>query len=281
MVVPCDITVVVATRNRRVQLLSTLARHEASVIVVDNASTDGTSQAVRHAYPAIKVIDMPVNAGAAARNVGVRYAGSRYVAFADDDSYWAAGALRRAVQLLDASPRTGLLTARVLVGEEARIDPTSVAMRDAPLGLDADLPGPSVLGFLGCAAIVRRDAFWSVGGFNERLGIYGEEQLLAWDLAAAGWGLVYIDDLVVCHHPLPAGRSPVARQVQQERNGLLTALLRRRPAAIGRRCGSLIRTDTGRRALVRALRELPWVLRARRANQAWLETRIEMLEGDA
>lgn len=151
-------------------------------------------------------------------------------------------------------------------------------MRRAPLGSDVHLPGPSVLGFLGCAAVVRRDAFLAVGGFSDRLGGYGEEQLLAWDLAAAGWGLSYVDELVVHHHPRQAGRVVAARRVQQERNGLLISLLRRHPAAVFKRCASTLLTGHGRRALLLALRELPWAVRARRRNPSWLEIRIRALE---
>jgi hypothetical protein len=51
-----------------------------------------------------------------------------------------------------------------------------------------DLPGPPVLGFIACGGIVRRAAFLEVGGFNSRLGVGGEEELLAVDLTARGWG---------------------------------------------------------------------------------------------
>ncbi|MCQ0011791.1 glycosyltransferase family 2 protein [Actinomadura madurae] len=204
-----DVTVVVATRDRAGELRRSLRRHTAPVIVADNASTDGTP-AVAEAAGAT-VLRLPRNRGAAARNAGAEHASTRYVAFADDDSWWAPGALERAVEILDAHPRTALLAARVLVGEEERPEPVSEEMARAPLGRPDGLPGPAVLGFLACSVVVRRDAFLDAGGFSDVLHFGGEEELLALDLAAAGWGLAYVPELVVHHHPSALGRDPAAR----------------------------------------------------------------------
>jgi GT2 family glycosyltransferase len=265
------ITAVVATRNRRDQLLETLRHHEAPVIVVDNASTDGSPDAVEAAYPHIHVVRLARNVGAAARNIGVRLATTPYVAFADDDSYWQPGCLRRAVELLEAYPTVGLLSGRVLVGAAAELDPVSAGMARAPLGTPAGLPGPAILGFLSCAAVVRRAAFLAVGGFAARLGVYGEEDLLAMDLATASWGLTYVQELTAHHMPSDMGRSAGGRIRQEQRNRLLTAWLRRPLDVAARQCADALRSPDGRAGLVAALRELPWVLRNRRQVPAPVE----------
>jgi glycosyltransferase involved in cell wall biosynthesis len=152
------VTVVVASQNRRDELLASLPRHEGPVILVDNGSTDGSPEAVRRHHPHVDVVALETNHGAPARTIGVQRASTPYVAFADDDSWWEPGALARAADLFDKHTRMGLLGGRVLVGPDERLDPVSAAMRDSPLGLDDDLPGPSVLGFLACGTIVRREA---------------------------------------------------------------------------------------------------------------------------
>jgi glycosyltransferase involved in cell wall biosynthesis len=144
------VTVVVATRNRWPDLEQSLPRHEAAVILVDNGSTDGTPERVRERFPHVEVVELPHNQGAVARNIGVRRASTPYVAFADDDSWWAPGALARAAGLFDEHPRLALLAARMLVGPAERPDPVCELMATSPLGRDPDLPGPSVLGFLAC-----------------------------------------------------------------------------------------------------------------------------------
>jgi len=272
------VTVVVASRNRRDQLLATLPRHEGPVVLVDNASTDRSADAVAAGLPDVDVVRLSRNIGAAARTVGVHRAGTPYVAFADDDSWWEPGSLSRAVALLDAHPRTALLAARVLVGDEARTDPVSEAMATAPLGTAAGAPGPAVLGFLACSVIIRRDAYLSVGGFAPLLHVYGEEALLALDLAAAGWRLAYADELVVHHHPSEAGRAPLARRQQEHRNALLTAVLRRRPAVVAATATRLLRTPDGRAALRASVPLLPAACVHRRRLPPPVEAAATVLE---
>jgi GT2 family glycosyltransferase len=272
-----EITVVVATRNRRERLMETLPRHAASVIVVDNGSDDGTPDAVEEAFPHVTVLRLGANRGAAARNSGVALAGTPFVAFADDDSYWAPGSLRTAAELLHAHPETALLTGQVLVGPEARVDPISAAMASAPLGAPPGGPGPHVLGFLACAAVVRRSAYVTAGGFAPELLVYGEEALLAMDLVAAGWQLAYTPALTVRHLPRPDGRDPVGRRRMEARNRLLTALLRRPPGEISRALAAAWRTD--RRSVRDAVRLVPWAVRNRRPVPPAVEQHLVQLAG--
>ena len=272
------VTVVVATRDRRRELLATLGRHRAPVIVVDNASRDGTPEAVRAAYPSVEVIRLRENRGAAARNVGAVRARTRYVAFADDDSYWEDGALGHAVDLLDVHPRTALVAATVLVGPEGRLDPVSVEQARGLLGTPDGAPGPSVLGFLSCSVVVRRDAFLAVGGFAPLLHVYGEEALLAMDLAAAGWHLSYAAELRVRHLPSGQGRDVRARRRREARNRVLTELLRRPLPHAGRTVWRTLGDADGRRGLVDAAAMLSAVLRGRRVVPARVEADLRLLE---
>lgn len=273
-----DVTVVVATRNRRDRLAETLPRHDAPVILVDNGSDDGGPDLVSSAFPQVDVVRLGENRGAAARNVGVERARTPYVAFADDDSFWTPGSLTRAAALLDTHPRVGLLTAKVLVGAERRLDPVSAEMATAPLGVPAGGCGPAVLGFLACAVVVRRDAFLAAGGFRPELHVYGEEALLAMDLAAAGWLLCYTPELTVRHLPSPAGRDNGARRRREARNSLLTAVLRRPPAVVARTAAASWRAD--RRAVTDVLRLLPWALRGRRRLPPEVESALVTLASE-
>ena len=277
--------VVIATRDRRLALHRTLDRlaalpEQPPVVVVDNGSHDGTPEAIRGAHPHVRVATLDRDVGAAARAIGVRALDTPLIAFTDDDSWWAPGALSRAAGLFDAHPRLGLIAAQILVGPEQRLDSTCVAMRESPLPREPDLPGPSVLGFVACGAIVRRAAFLSTGGFSSRMGFGGEEQLLALDLATAGWGLAYVEEVVAHHHPAP-GPGRASRTRTELRNALVTAWMRRRRLGAARTSAKLAacalrRGEVG--ALLHAARGLKGVGRERRPVPRPVERGIRTLE---
>ncbi len=280
------VTVVVVTRDRCQQLMNTLDRLAAlperpAVIVADNGSTDRTGEAVRSEFPGVRLIELGENRGLQGRNLGVEQATTPYVAFSDDDSWWADGALTRAADTFDAVSRLGLLAARILVGEDARLDPVSAAMSEGLLTSGADLPGPPVLGFVACGAVVRRTAFLEVGGFEPLLFFYGEEQLLALDLVAAGWELAYVDDVIAHHHPAPV-RDERRRHELEVRNAVLSAWMRRPLGSAlkitARALASGWSQPAARQGLRTALRNLPAALVRRQVVDRDLEHRVRLLE---
>lgn len=280
--VPSDVTVVVASRNRRDELLATIPRHEAPVVLVDNASTDGSADAVRAAFPEVTVLALDRNLGARGRTLGVARAGTPFVAFADDDSWWAPGALARAVGIMREHPRLAVLNARILVGPEERLDPVCAEMAGSPLGRAPDLPGPSLLGFVACGAMVRTEAFEAVGGFDPVVRFPGEEERVALDLAAAGWGIAYVDEVTVHHHPSPIRHAPGRRQVAVWRSRLLTALMRL-PASdvVGTVLDAVRSGRPGIEGAVRGLPDVPAALRSRRVIPPGLRADLRVLSGGA
>ncbi len=272
------VTVVVMTRDRWPDLQRSLPRHEAPVILVDNGSSDQTPRLVREHFPHVDVVELDGNRGSVARNIGVQRARTPYVAFADDDSWWAPDALQAAADVLDQHPRLAVLAGRMLVGPEARPDPICALMADSPLGRDPDLPGPSVLGFLACGAVVRRDAYLAAGGFDDVIFFMGEEERLCLDLAVLGWGMAYVDSVVAHHHPSPS-RNSVERQARAARNRLLTAVLRRPwPVVLTMTADDLRAGRAGRMAVRQALARLPRALRRRRVLPAEVEATRRLLD---
>ncbi|GAA3084887.1 glycosyl transferase [Streptosporangium carneum] len=271
-------TVVVVSRNRRHDLERSLPRHEGPVILLDNGSTDGSVEMARRRLSHVRTVDLGHNLGAPARNLGVRLAETPYVAFADDDSWWAEGALERAADVLDSHPRLAVLAGRVLVGPEQRPDPICAEMAACPLGAEPDLPGPSVLGFMACGAVVRREAYLAAGGFDDVVFFFGEEERLALDLAAAGWGLAYVEAVVAHHHPSPA-RDPQGRRALAARNAILTAAMRRPWPVVARTVSSAARGGSaGWRGIQAAVRRLPAALASRQALPPRVETARRSLE---
>lgn len=279
---------VVLTHNRSDELLRTVDRLRAlsaqpAIVVVDNASSDGTQEQVSRRFPDVRCLRLERNLGAAARNVGVRLCKRPYVALCDDDTWWEDGSLRAAADLLDAHPQLAVVTARVLIGPERRVDPTCLAMARSPIPAPPGLPGAALIGFLAGASMVRRSAFIAAGGFEPRFFLGGEEELLALDLVTAGWSLAYVDSLTVHHHP-SLHRDAAARRRLLLRNAMWTAWLRRPLSrALAHTAGLVWRTRrdaTARAALREALCGLPWTLRRRRVLPGSIEQALRLLEHD-
>jgi GT2 family glycosyltransferase len=277
-------TVVVMTRNRVRSLARTLARLEAlperpQVIVVDNGSDDGTPILLARRFQRVKAIVLRENAGPHARTLGVEAAHTRYVAFADDDSWWWPGALAVAERVFDEHPALGMLAARTLVGHERLDDPINDLMRRSPLERDSTLPGPSILGFLACAAIVRRSAFLEAGGFPESAMGF-EETPLALEMARHGWAAVYLDELIAEHHPLP-GPERASRRRSHIHNELVFAWRRRPFATASARTLSALRQGLRERAALGALldtaRQAPRLRRERNVVDENLESSLRRL----
>jgi GT2 family glycosyltransferase len=279
--------VVMITRNRP-EVITTLERlseipSQPPVVVVDNGSTDGTTDLITSRFPRVQLLRLPANRGAAARNAGVAALERPYIAFCDDDVWWEPGSLTTGADLLDAHDRLAVITAKILVGDEQVLDPTCQEMAASPLPREAGLPGVPIVGFLAGATLVRRQAFLEAGGFEPRFLIGGEEQLLAMQLIEAGWYLAYVEHLVAHHHP--SSRRGGDRQWMQRRNALWTTWMRRSPRRALEATLTLTReacTDpAARRALLAAGSGVVWALRRRQPLPRFLEDRLRMLENSA
>jgi GT2 family glycosyltransferase len=116
-----DVTVIVVAHGVRDEVVACLASVEehagpvvAEVVLVDNASRDGTAEAVASAFPRAEVVSLARNVGVAARNAGLRRARGRLRMFLDSDARLTAGALPELVAYLDAHPKVGLVGPKLL-----------------------------------------------------------------------------------------------------------------------------------------------------------------------
>lgn len=286
MTAPC-ISVVVLTHNRRDTLAHTLRQLTAlperpRVAVVDNGSTDGTCAMLARQFPEVACLSCSTNLGAAGRNLGAQWASTPYVAFCDDDCWWQAGALARACAMFDKNPEIGALTARILVGESEREDPTSTAMSHSPLP-SAGLPGRMILGVMAGATAFRTGAFLEAGGYDSRLFIGGEETLLSLRLAALGWALVYAPELVVHHHP-SAARDAQRRRAMLARNAVWSAwLCLPAPMAVAETLGVLpqLATQLEPSDWGDLLRGMRWVLQERQVVPRHIAAALRLVRAAA
>ncbi len=251
-------------------------------MVVDNASADGTARFVRTRFPDVTLIHSTRNLGASARTLGVAAARTPFVAFSDDDSWWAPDALTVAEQAMTDHPRLALVAGTTLVGPDDRPDPVTALLAGSPLDRTTDPRWPAVLGFLACSSVVRKDAYLQVGGFSPLLHFVAEETLLAYDLATEGWTLCYIDRVRAHHHPA-AERPPAEhRRALELRNTALVSWLRR-PLAVALTTPPGWRADAGTTTPPAARSDRPVAppaegTRQRRPLPAHVENQVRQLE---
>jgi GT2 family glycosyltransferase len=281
---------VIASRNRAAELATTVMRlldtTDCPIIVVDNASDDDSVAVVKRlaerSAGRVHVIQLDANRGAVGRNVGVAASRTPYVAFCDDDSWWVADVPVIAAELFDRHPSLGLLAARTIVWPDRREDPLSTELATSALGRKPGLPGPSILGFMSCSAVVRKKAFEAAGGFSDILHFRGEEQLLALDMATLGWDLCYCPELIAVHQPSAVRSTTAAQDARVLRNDVLTTWMRRPMRECVKAAGALLagalRDREHARGAAEAIRRLPSELNERKPLPANVEHALALLE---
>jgi GT2 family glycosyltransferase len=173
-----------------------------------------------------------------------------------------------------------LLNARILVKQQAYLDPISVEMASSPLPETAGIPGPVLLSFMGGACLVRAAAYLQVGGYDPEFFLGGEEETLAFKMARAGWQMRYFPDLVMHHYPSVAN-APRLRAFGM-RNTLWNAWIHRRfRSAV--RYTVFILADTPKnqdwvKGVVMTIKGIPWVLRRRDPLPPDLDAALTVLE---
>jgi len=249
------------------------------VVAVDNASSDGTL-AILSRYPQFEVLRLRRNIGAAARNVGARRLQTDYVAFCDDDGWYDDEGLTFAAELLDRQPRLALVNARILVGEQARLDPISAIMQNSPLADVGSLGGKPIASFMAGACILRRGTYLQSGGYDERFFIGAEEETLSYKLLRAGWQLRYRPEVVMRHYPSSANAENLRHY--GVRNTLVNAWLHRRfRSALRWSCFIAMDSPKNRNlvyGLAMTVRALPWIVRERSPMSTELDDMLTSLD---
>ena len=211
-----DLSVSIVNTNSRELLLAcleTLRKASAEVVVLDNASEDGSVDAVRERFPEVRLIAQDFRAGFGANhNTVIRATSGRYVYVLNEDTTADDWAFDRMLAYLDAHPRVAVLGPRLVYPSGALQDsawrfPTPLV---STLGLltvgkvgikqsGGDVPR-AVDWVMGAALVLRREALDQVGLFDEEFFLYSEEVDLQFRLRRAGWEVHYFPAATVVHH---------------------------------------------------------------------------------
>lgn len=163
------VTVNILTFNRKNEVMVTLnnilnidyPKDKLEIIMIDNASTDGTSNYIKEHFPYIKVINLPQNIDISGWNEGFRAGAGKYFLVLDDDCHIEGDTLKNSITFLEKNKDFGILSFNV-------IDPiTKYSFTQYfPYG---------VFSFWGCAVLIKRDVIEKTGGFDSNIFLYAHE----------------------------------------------------------------------------------------------------------
>ncbi len=222
-----QVSIIVVSWNVRELLRACLASlpRDAEIIVVDNASADGSAAMVAEAFPHVRLVTNRDNRGfTGGNNDGLAVASRPFVFFLNPDTVVSDGSLDYMLGYLDAHPGVGVVGPRLLYGDGSLqssrrrfptlatgiFESTPLAWRLPPqrnpwaqrYHLDDVAPDATqeVDWLVGAALLTRREVLAQVGGFDEGFFMYSEE--LDWQrrVKQAGWQVVYLPEAVITHY---------------------------------------------------------------------------------
>ncbi len=186
------------------------------VLVVDNASTDGTEAAILARFPEVRVLANTENLGfGAANNQAMRLASGEFFLLLNSDAFPLKGSIHSLWEYLQAHPETGVVGPRLLFADGSH--QVSIHCYESPFhawkqysGIChvIDLyrsavftkTGPIQKGYLkGACLLVRRAAYEAVQGFDETFFFYGEEADWQRRMEQHGWRIAYLDSAHMTH----------------------------------------------------------------------------------
>ncbi len=203
------------------------------IIVVDNASRDGTVEMLRAEFPDVRVIANAENAGfTRGNNQALAVAQGRYLFLLNPDTELRPGALQTLIDYMNAYPRVGIVGPRLFYGDgmpqsSRRRFPTLATAFLESTKLQQWFPRNRVLTryymldtpddatqevdwINGSAMFVRREMYDQIGGFDEAFFMYSEELDWCYRAKQAGWQIVYLPTAQVMHYEGKSSEQVVA-----------------------------------------------------------------------
>jgi hypothetical protein len=203
------------------------------MVVVDNASGDGSAARIREAVPGAVVVESPSNTGfAGGCNLGVAHSTGQYVAFLNNDARADRSWLTAAVETLQSDDRCGAVACKVLDWDGKLVDYVGAALTwygmgykpqaERPDSPDFDRPR-DVLFATGAAMVMPAAVYREVGGFDDRFFMFYEDVDLGWRLNLLGWRVRYQPRSVAFHkhHATMAKFGSFRERYLLERNALM------------------------------------------------------------
>lgn len=178
------------------------------VIIVDNASDDGSVEYVRNHFPAVRLIPKQENLGfAGGTNAGIGEANGEFILTLNPDTIPSPDFIAELYKPMSRDPLTGMCASKMLL-PSGRINSTGICVSRSGAAWDRgmDMPdqgqydtGGEVFGPCGGAALYRRRMLDEIGGFDQDFFLYMEDVDLAFRGRLSGWKCAYVPGARVVH----------------------------------------------------------------------------------
>lgn len=204
------------------------------IVVVDNASSDGSADAIAKGFPKAGLIRHPVNSGwGVACNIGMAAAPGKYVALVNNDAWLDPGCVAEMVRAIELKPEYGSCASKILTSDGSMLEVCGLNIvadgsscgrgRLRPPGLYPDLE--EVFCANDCCCLYKRAMIDDIGGYDPDFFIYCDETDMGFRHQIAGWKCVYAPKAVAYHaHSLTAGSYSAFKAFHVERNRILLLL---------------------------------------------------------
>ncbi len=207
------VTINILAYNRRDEVRQTLRelekvdypREQLEILVVDNASSDGTGEMIAEEFPDVRVVTLAPNRAVAGWNAGFEAGRGEFFLVLDDDSAPQSG-LKEAIAFLQSHPSIGILALKITGGLY-----TTQMLEDEQ----------EFIGFIGCGAIIRREVVEAIGGYAPWIYLYAHEWEYGVRCLDAGFDIRYFKGCTVHHRASEVNRSTRRSRVYSTRNELL------------------------------------------------------------
>lgn len=184
------------------------------IIVVDNNSNDGTSEAIEMLYPSIRLIKMFKNIGIEAYNVGFKNAKGKYIVILDDDSFPEKHSILRMVEKFKRDKKLGI--AAFDVRNYYNYD--EIVNTNIENNENHSVTSNYLMGFNGAGAGMRKNLFEKIGFYPEEFFLYWNEQDTAFKVLNSGYKIQFFPDLVSYHKYSPKNRNSLRAPFYYSRN---------------------------------------------------------------
>jgi len=192
------VTINILSFNRKDELKFTLSKvfeqdyHNIEVIVVDNASSDGTREMVKSEFPDVILIELEKNIGIAGWNKGFEIAKGEYVLVLDDDSYPEKGTIDAGTKTLLSDESVAVVGFTIYNSYFGLIENNQEYIASKGKTIET-------IGFIGCGALIKKSIFLEFGGFEKSIFLYFNELEFSIRVRNFGYRILFEPQKKVIH----------------------------------------------------------------------------------